>query len=76
MTLIDFPSSPSEGDIVAGGDKVWQYTNGAWVLVKYQAADSGIMDAGSPSGALRVRVNGGNYSSVFSSSQPVNGGTV
>jgi hypothetical protein len=76
MTLnIDFPASPSEGDIVAGGDKVWQYVNGSWVLIKYQAADSGIMDAGSPSGDTRIRVNGGNHSSVFSSSQPVNGGT-
>lgn len=73
--IIDFPSTPSEGHIIAGGDKVWKYLNGSWILIKYTAADSGTMIAGSPSGNFRIRVNGGNHLTVFSSSQPIDGGT-
>jgi hypothetical protein len=76
MTLnIDFPASPSEGDIVAGGDKVWQYVGGAWVLIKYQAANSGIINAGTPSEDVRTVLNGGNSFSIFLSGKMVNGGT-
>jgi hypothetical protein len=76
MTTIDFPSLPSEGDIVAGGNKVWQYTNGAWLLVKYQAADSGTIDSGSPSSDGTIILNGGNQLSIFSAPKSIDGGGV
>ncbi len=41
--IIDFPSSPSEGYIVAGGSKVRRYINETWVLVKHQAGDGGVI---------------------------------
>jgi hypothetical protein len=74
MPLIDFPSSPSEGDIAAGGDKTWKYTNGAWMLTKYESPDSGTIDAGTPSSGVRIRLNGGNQVSVFVFTDPIDGG--
>lgn len=46
---MDFPSSPSEGDVYTAGDKTWKYTNGVWLL--YPVSNSYLIniDGGVPS---------------------------
>lgn len=62
MAAIDFPDSPTEGDVHTVGDKSWKYTNGVWLLSPYAKP-------------FLINVDGGNPGSTFGPFGAIDGGT-
>ena len=61
MAAIDFPDSPTEGDVFTVGDKSWKYVGGVWILVPY-------------SNPFLLNLDGGSASSAYGGLQTVDGG--
>jgi hypothetical protein len=49
MVALNFPDSPSEGDIFTSGDRSWKYTGGVWVVNPVANAFAVNIDGGIPS---------------------------
>lgn len=44
MTAIDFPNSPTVGDVFSAGDRSWEWTGAVWKSVVEEA--SNVIDGG------------------------------
>ena len=70
MAAIDFPASPTNGQVFTSGDKTWVYsaTFGAWNLQTQTA--SGPTGPSGPTGASIANIDGGfpstNYGGITS----------
>ena len=78
MPAIDFPTSPSEGDVLAAGSNLWEFDGSQWVIVPYspEAVPSyGVIDGGRASGAGNfVFVDAGTAASTFGSAPTIDAG--
>jgi hypothetical protein len=62
---VDFPDFPEDGDKFASSHMVYKYEIDKWKLVRFQPADSGIIDCGGVE-PVRIKINGGIPRSNFS----------
>ena len=65
MSAIDFPNTPSSGDVFVDGVNLWQFDGVRWISIRIGSPNEGIIDGGSPSDLSTFRIfNAGSPSST------------
>lgn len=66
MSAIDFPNSPSIGDVFVAGTNLWEFDGVKWVGLRFGAPDEGLIDGGASPGSSGIRIfSGGSPLSTF-----------